>query len=191
MTSGAHRSMNSWQVGGTHPTGMFYHLCVILSTITGHMTRGVCIQEGLGRPPPPEIHGILQDTVNKRAVRILLECILVSESFWLEHVAWCHQSWTWKQKSVRTVTHSITCKSEWGKCLSTFSEVKSASLSFVTSPSVFCIPCRNESLSSTWVIFVSNSCWAWSINIQKLRETSIMRHNCQKEDWQPNLLIMS
>ena len=27
--------------------------------------------------PPPKIHGILQDTVNKRAIRILLECILV------------------------------------------------------------------------------------------------------------------
>ena len=55
---------------------------------------GVCIQErgsasrGLGRPPglptgvwadppPPEIHAILPDAVNKRAVRILLECILV------------------------------------------------------------------------------------------------------------------
>ena len=29
------------------------------------------------RPPPLEIHGILRETVNKRAVRILLECILV------------------------------------------------------------------------------------------------------------------
>ena len=34
---------------------------------------------GLGRTPPPpvEINGLLRDTVNKRAVRILLECFLV------------------------------------------------------------------------------------------------------------------
>ena len=64
--------------------------------ITGHMTGGlhpggsaskgewVCIQRGL----PPEgdclqgvesAHGILQDTVNKREVCILLESILVRE----------------------------------------------------------------------------------------------------------------
>ena len=30
-----------------------------------------------GQTPSPEIHGILRDTVNKRAVRIPLECILV------------------------------------------------------------------------------------------------------------------
>ena len=41
---------------------------------SGSAYRGVCLH---GRQtPPPEIHGILQDTVNKRAVRILLECIL-------------------------------------------------------------------------------------------------------------------
>ena len=28
--------------------------------------------------PTPEIHGILRDTINKRAVPILLECILVA-----------------------------------------------------------------------------------------------------------------
>ena len=37
----------------------------------------VCIQECGQTPPPNEIHGILKDTVNKWAVRILLECILV------------------------------------------------------------------------------------------------------------------
>ena len=36
-----------------------------------------------GRTPPPEIHGILPDTVIKRAVRILLECFLVFIYFWL------------------------------------------------------------------------------------------------------------
>ena len=46
--------------------------------ITGHMIRGVCIRGGGGADPPAEIHGILQDTVNKRVVRILLECFLVS-----------------------------------------------------------------------------------------------------------------
>ena len=43
--------------------------------------RGVCIQGGLHPGgvghTPLEIHGILRDTVNKRAVLILLECILV------------------------------------------------------------------------------------------------------------------
>ena len=61
---------------------------------TGHITGEGCIQwilhpggwsasmgvlhqgRGLGRPPY-EIHGLLRDTVNKRSVRILLECILV------------------------------------------------------------------------------------------------------------------
>ena len=83
----------------------YYRLCVILFTgegeggfracITGHTTRGgstsrgsasraLCIWErsasggglhgggGVGQPPPA-----LQDTVNKRAVHILLECIVV------------------------------------------------------------------------------------------------------------------
>ena len=63
---------------------VFLHLCVILFKggrggfpvcITGNMTggsatRGVC---PTGCTPPPG----LQDTVNKRAVRILLECILI------------------------------------------------------------------------------------------------------------------
>ena len=60
--------------------------------ITCHMTRMFCIQEGWAdhpgcrppdadpsrcRPPIPGIRGILRETVNKPAVRILLECILV------------------------------------------------------------------------------------------------------------------
>ena len=84
---------------------MFLHLSVILFTEEGgwllrmhHRShdQGVCIQGGLppagsatvgiDRPPvlagggwadPPEDTEILQDTVNKRVVRILLECILV------------------------------------------------------------------------------------------------------------------
>ena len=41
----------------------------------GGLHLGRSASRGVGRPP--EVHGILQDTVNKRAVRILLECILV------------------------------------------------------------------------------------------------------------------
>ena len=49
----------------------------------GSASRGcVCIQwgcasRGVGQTPSPETYGILRDTVNKRAVRILLECILL------------------------------------------------------------------------------------------------------------------
>ena len=44
---------------------------------------GVCLQGNFieGGQTPPEIHGILQDMVNKRVVRILLECILVLFTF--------------------------------------------------------------------------------------------------------------
>ena len=66
---------------------MFLHLCVILFTGGGGFpacnplglpTGVVCIQGELDRPPLPEMHGKLLDTVNKRVVRILLECFLVS-----------------------------------------------------------------------------------------------------------------
>ena len=40
---------------------------------SGSASRGVCMQ-GVGRPP----YWMLRDTVNERAVHILLECILVS-----------------------------------------------------------------------------------------------------------------
>ena len=45
----------------------------------GRSASGGGLHSGeVGRtPPPPEIHGILRDTVNKWAVRILLECILL------------------------------------------------------------------------------------------------------------------
>ena len=39
--------------------------------------RGFLYPRGLGRPPPPEIHGLLRNTVHKRSVRILLECFLL------------------------------------------------------------------------------------------------------------------
>ena len=83
---------------------MFLHLSVSHSVQGGwlpsmHWEWGVCIQRGSafrggravyiqeegGLHPgkvwqnlsPPKTHGILQDTVNERAVRILLECVLV------------------------------------------------------------------------------------------------------------------
>ena len=52
----------------------------------GSTSVEVCIQrdlypQGVGQTSPlPKIHGILQDTANKRAVRILLECVLVLDS---------------------------------------------------------------------------------------------------------------
>ena len=59
---------------------MFSQVSVILSTEKGVCIGGglppkgwVCIEWGLGRPP----NRILWVTVNERAVRILLECILV------------------------------------------------------------------------------------------------------------------
>ena len=49
----------------------------------------------LGRPP--EIHEILRDTVNKRAVRILLECFLVpNKNTFSAHV------WSFLSKNVYT-----------------------------------------------------------------------------------------
>ena len=43
-------------------------------------------------PPPP--NRIKRDTVNKRAVRIQLECILVQVRFLPAAMAWCDQSWS-------------------------------------------------------------------------------------------------
>ena len=74
---------------------MFLHLSVILF-------RGGVSQHAMGQTHPPgqTPPPILRDTVNKRAVRILLECILVSLMFSL----WCRfllvwkdpeYSWTW------------------------------------------------------------------------------------------------
>ena len=57
--------------GGLHPGG--------LPPGRGSVSKGVCLQEGWS--DPLETHGILGDTVNKRAVRILLECILVYNNF--------------------------------------------------------------------------------------------------------------
>ena len=56
------------QGGGLPPGGGGF----FIKRGNGHLYPG-----GLGRPPP-EIHRILKDTVNKRAVRILLGCILVN-----------------------------------------------------------------------------------------------------------------
>ena len=73
---------------------------------------GVLPPEGLGRPPglpmgvslhpgggwqdPPEIHGILLGTVNKRAVGILLECFLVIYIFEQITIYSTHKVSIWK-----------------------------------------------------------------------------------------------
>ena len=64
--------------------------------ITDHMTRKGSASRGVGQNPvgiptrgsasgglgkPPKIHGLLWDMVNRRAVRILLECFLVDLKF--------------------------------------------------------------------------------------------------------------
>ena len=48
-------------------------------------SEGFDLPMGLGvrQNPPSHIHGILQDMVNKWAVHILLECILVNDTFTL------------------------------------------------------------------------------------------------------------
>ena len=56
--------------GWLHPRGT--------ASREGSASGGVCIQGGLGRPPPP--NRILWDMVNERVVRILQECILVTRS---------------------------------------------------------------------------------------------------------------
>ena len=61
---------------------MFSHLSVSHSVHGESASSGVWIHGGLhlggwANPPPPTTHWILQDMVNERAVRILLECILV------------------------------------------------------------------------------------------------------------------
>ena len=72
--------------GGRHPTGMHSSsfcpqggLVGFPASITGHITRGVSVSGGSawGGGRPLEIHGVLHDMVNKRAVCILLKCILV------------------------------------------------------------------------------------------------------------------
>ena len=97
--SGGHRNTYGWQAGGTHPTEMLS--CFIITAPNkvseGYVFAGVCLSTGEGacmavgmcvlhthplpcmpltahapchaRPP--------RHAVNERAVRILLECILV------------------------------------------------------------------------------------------------------------------
>ena len=56
---------------------MFLHLSVILFTGGGYIPARNGADNPIGRHPPGKTPRILWDTVNKRAVRILLECILV------------------------------------------------------------------------------------------------------------------
>ena len=52
-----------------------FYTCLSVVLFMGGLHPGVCIQAGWADPPPH--HLILGDTVNERAVRILLECIVV------------------------------------------------------------------------------------------------------------------
>ena len=47
-------------------------------------SRRASVYRGFGQFPS-QTHGILRDTVNKRAVRILLECILVFKNYFIIH----------------------------------------------------------------------------------------------------------
>ena len=49
--------------------------------ITGNMREGLPPRGSaiMGVRPPPEVHAILWNTINKRAVRIILECFLVCD----------------------------------------------------------------------------------------------------------------
>ena len=61
---------------------MFLHLSVILFTGERSDPLHAGIHTPQGRHPPGQTPpGILRDTVNKRAVRILVECILVTQIF--------------------------------------------------------------------------------------------------------------
>ena len=102
----AHPPPMATAMGGMHPTGMHicyrphmeyggrlcFHrhlsfcpqlegVCLFPSCITGHITRGgVCLLRGgvcIKADLPSRQVSILEDTFNRRLVRILLECILV------------------------------------------------------------------------------------------------------------------
>ena len=65
--------------GGMHGRGHVWQGACMAGGVC--MARGACVAGGHAwhtRPPPREI---LRDTVNERAVRILLECILVIQLF--------------------------------------------------------------------------------------------------------------
>ena len=68
---GVHRV--GWLPSMHHRSNDHEGVCILGVCIRVGLHRGV----GLGRTPLPEIHGIPRDTVNKRPVRILLECFLV------------------------------------------------------------------------------------------------------------------
>ena len=58
-----------------HPQTKFTKVMFSQVFVCPHGGRGFCIQGGWADTPPP--NRILRDTVNERAVRMLLECILV------------------------------------------------------------------------------------------------------------------
>ena len=74
MAGGACVTGGVWK-GGMHGGGGMHSRGVCMAG--GHVWRGYACMAG-GAYMPQQI---LQDTVNERAVRILLECILVASSF--------------------------------------------------------------------------------------------------------------
>ena len=73
---------------GTHPTGMHYYRpqrscgkVMFLHLSVSHSVQRVVCHHPLGEQTPPRqtppLRSACSDTVNKRAARILLECILV------------------------------------------------------------------------------------------------------------------
>ena len=66
------RRVQAWQEGGHAWQGGMHSRGVCMAR--GMYSRGHVWQGGMHLPPPTQI---LRNTVNERAVRILLECILV------------------------------------------------------------------------------------------------------------------
>ena len=72
MHSGGVHGGHAWQGGGGHT---WLGVCLGVCVAGGH-AWGACVTRTPLPPPPPQILR-LRHTVNERAVRILLECILV------------------------------------------------------------------------------------------------------------------
>ena len=64
-----------------------------------------------GCKPPPEIHGILRDTVNNGAVRILLECILFDIKFSSKFSIYFHNKLANIGPTVKSLvkSHAVLC----------------------------------------------------------------------------------
>ena len=134
------------RAAGTHPTGMhscFTSVCHSFcpqgrgigfpACITGHMTRGVYIQGGLhvgGSASKGGPRRIVQDTVNKRAVRILLKCILVFKNFSLKFLFTPKIVHVPKQIQIYYICSSV-CHKTLRRCYQHYSDVLQLSILFL------------------------------------------------------------